>query len=492
MALGAEPAGASVTAMTGRLMPYAAATLLAIVALALTHSLQVAIGFPNVVLLIPVVILCSARWGAQVGVFTAAVCTMGAVLIIPPTGSLRLDSAGDRMLLLAFVVVALISTLIASRQRRLEQQLRRNEGELHAIFELAAVGTGMVDADTGRFLRVNEQLCRMTGYTRKELLQKTVAEITHPDDRERDRELMRALGAGRTDRWSVEKRYVRSDGETVWVLVNGTLIHGVEGGGQHLIAHAADITDRRRAEDALREADRLKDEFLATLSHELRTPLNVVAGWTQILRREGSATGPIARGLAVIDRNTDALRRLTDDLIGMSSVLTGRVKLEPRLVDLHTIIDDALESVTLAAQAKGLSLERRFDDGIFVRGDEARLRQVFWNLLSNAVKFTPAGGTVTVTARLEDNAVVVTVADTGIGIPETFLPYVFDKFRQEDASHTRRHHGLGLGLTIARQFTELHGGTITAASRGRDTGAAFTVTLPAATVSVDAVPAEHQ
>src|SRR5690606_1604489 len=146
-------------------------------------------------------------------------------------------------------------TLIASRQRRLEQQLRRNEGELHAIFELAAVGTGMVDAETGRFLRVNEQLCRMTGYTRKERLEETGSEITQPDDRERDRELMRALGSGRLDRWSVEKRYVRSDGETIWVLVNGTLIHRVEGGGQHVIAHAADITDRRRAEDALREAD---------------------------------------------------------------------------------------------------------------------------------------------------------------------------------------------------------------------------------------------
>jgi signal transduction histidine kinase len=182
----------------------------------------------------------------------------------------------------------------------------------------------------------------------------------------------------------------------------------------------------------------------------------------------------------VIERNTDSLRRLTDDLIGMSSVLTGRVRLERRLVDLRSVLDDAVESIALAVQAKGLSISTDFAETLPVRGDEARLRQVFWNLLSNALKFTAAGGTITATARIEDDHVRVQVADTGIGIPPAFLPHVFDKFRQEDASHTREHQGLGLGLTIARQFTELHGGTITAGSRGRDQGAVFTVTLPIA------------
>jgi PAS domain S-box-containing protein len=488
---GAGPGRVGPGVLARRLAPYAAATALALGALALTHSLHVAIGFPNVVLLMPVVILCSARWGAQVGVFTTVFSAAGVAFLTPPVGSLLMDGPGERMLLLTFVVVALISTVIASGQRRLERRLRANEAELRAIFELAAVGTGMVDAATGRFLRVNEQLCRMTGYTRADLLQKTVADITHPDDRERDREVIRGLISGRQDRWSVEKRYVRSDGEVVWVLVNGTIIPGVRGRGQHVIAHAADITDRRRADDALREASRLKDEFLATLSHELRTPLNVVAGWTQMLRTGGTAPDQIARGLAVIDRNTEALRRLTDDLIGMSSVLTGRVRLDRRLVDLQTVLSDALESVTLAAQAKGISTDVRLGERLFVRGDEARLRQVFWNLLSNAVKFTPAGGTVTATARLDQDRIVVSVADTGIGIPETFLPYVFEKFRQEDASHTRQHQGLGLGLTIARQFTELHGGTIVASSRGRDQGSVFTVSLPAASAPAVAASAGY-
>ena len=480
----------SIRSVARGLGPYAGAAVLSVAALALTHSLQIVIGFPNVVLLIPVVILSSARWGAQVGVFTTIVCLVGAAYMIPPVGSLRVDDAGQRLLIFAFVVVAGISTAIASRQRRLELQLRSNEGELHAIFELAAVGTGMVDAATGRFLRVNEHLCRMTGYTRDELLRKTAADVTHPDDRERDSEVLKELRAGRRDRWSLEKRYVRSDGEIVWVLVNGALIHGVRGRGQHVIAHVADITDRRRADDALREANRLKDEFLATLSHELRTPLNVVAGWTRMLRREGTTAEQTARGLIVVDRNVDALRRLTDDLIGMSSVLTGRVKLERHLVDLHAVLQDAMDSITLAAQAKGLATETALGERLFVRGDEGRLRQVFWNLLSNAVKFTPTGGTITATATLDRDAIVVTIADTGIGIPETFLPYVFEKFRQEDASHTRQHHGLGLGLTIARQFTELHGGTIAASSRGRDCGAAFTVRLPAASAPASAGPAE--
>jgi PAS domain S-box-containing protein len=471
------------------LAPYAIATLLTLGAIGLTQYLHWVIGFPTVVALVPVVILSSARWGAQVGAFSTVLATIGVAVLMEPAWSIAVAKSGDRILIMAFVGVALISVLIASQQRRLEHELRANEAEFRAIFDLAAVGTGMVDPATGRFLRVNEQLCKMTGFSRDELLARTVADITHPDDREADRGVLRALLTGEQHRWSTEKRYVRRDGEVIWVLVNGTIIRGSGNNNPHVIAHAVDITDRRRTDDALREASRLKDEFLATLSHELRTPLNVVAGWTQILSRDDqSCQTHLARGLSVIKRNTDSLRRLTDDLIGMSSVLTGRVRLERRLVDLRNVLDDAVESIALAAQAKGLSISTDFEAGLLVRGDESRLRQVFWNLLSNALKFTAAGGTITATAHVKNNHVLVQVSDTGIGIPPAFLPHVFDKFRQEDASHTREHQGLGLGLTIARQFTELHGGTITAGSRGRNQGAVFTVTLPVANPTGDDAP----
>jgi PAS domain S-box-containing protein len=443
------------------------------------------LGFPTVVLLVPVVILSSARWGAKAGFFSTLLAAAGLAFTMRSDATLLITRSGEWILVLAFVAVAIVSVLIAGQQHRLERQLRINEAEMQAVFDLAAVGTGMVDARTSRFLRVNEQLCQMTGFTREELLSKAVPDITHPDDRERDREIIRELLTGARERWSVEKRYVRSDGEVIWVLVNGTMIHGVRGQGPHVIAHAADITDKRRVDDALREANRLKDEFLATLSHELRTPLNVVAGWTSILRRDLTSLEHVDRGLSVIERNTESLRRLTDDLIGMSSVLTGRVRLERHLVDLRSVLDDAVESITLAAQAKGLAIRTDFDRTLPVRGDESRLRQVFWNLLSNAVKFTEAGGTISAAAHVRREVVVVEVADTGIGIPAEFLPHVFDKFRQEDASHTRSHQGLGLGLTIARQFTELHGGTIAAASRGRSQGAIFTVTLPVAHETAD-------
>jgi signal transduction histidine kinase len=195
--------------------------------------------------------------------------------------------------------------------------------------------------------------------------------------------------------------------------------------------------------------------------------------------------------LSVIARNSDALRRLTDDLIGLSSVLTGRIKLDHRLIDLRSVIDDVVESISLAAQAKGLSIVKRIQPRMLVLGDEARLRQVFWNLLSNAVKFTPTGGAISVVGGLDGDRVSVEVSDTGIGIPESFLPHVFDKFRQEDASHTREHQGLGLGLTIARQFAELHGGRIAVRSEGRDRGAVFTVILPAAEPSA-ALPSESR
>ena len=227
-----------------------------------------------------------------------------------------------------------------------------------------------------------------------------------------------------------------------------------------------------------RDANRLKDEFLATLSHELRTPLNAVLGWTRLLRSTAIDSKTQARALESIERNAHAQTRLIEDLLEISRIVTGKLRIQVRDVDLAAILDAAIEVVQPAAAARRIELAAE----VQVRpartsGDPDRLQQVVWNLLSNAVKFTPEGGRVSV--RLTDgNGYHLTVADTGQGIDTRFLPHVFEPFRQADGSTSREHGGLGLGLAIARQLVELHGGTIEARSDGRGHGATFEVYLP--------------
>ena len=291
------------------------------------------------------------------------------------------------------------------------------------------------------------------------------------------------------DRWTTEKRYIRKDGSVVWVLVNGALVRDTRGNPDHAIAHAVDISSRRQAEEDAREANRLKDEFLATLSHELRTPLNVVAGWVRLLGRTmNTQPTDVRRGLPVLERNVDALRRLTDDLLGMSDVLAGRIFVERQPVPIDTLLSEIVESLAITAQAKRIAVNARFGSRAVVEGDKNRLRQVFWNIMSNALKFTPEEGAVGLTARFDGTHAVVEITDTGIGIAPSFLPHVFDKFRQEDGTHTREHSGLGLGLAISRQFVELHNGTITAASGGRGGGSSFVVRIPASRSAAVARP----
>jgi signal transduction histidine kinase/ActR/RegA family two-component response regulator len=235
--------------------------------------------------------------------------------------------------------------------------------------------------------------------------------------------------------------------------------------------------DRARLYREAQEANRLKDEFLATLSHELRTPLNAVLGWARILRTR-QLDESTDRAAEVIERNADALTRLVEDLLDVSRVITGKLTLNERPVDLPVVLGAALDSIRPAARAKGIQLVHHVEPAASVIGDEHRLHQVFWNLLSNAVKFTGTGGTVTVALQQTGNTVMITVTDTGVGIRRDVLPFVFDRFRQADASSTRPHGGLGLGLAIVRHIVELHGGTATVQSAEGE-GASFTVELPA-------------
>jgi CheY-like chemotaxis protein len=237
-----------------------------------------------------------------------------------------------------------------------------------------------------------------------------------------------------------------------------------------------------------REANRIKDEFLSTLSHELRTPLNAILGWTQILQME-EVEGEVGHGLAVIERNARAQTKLIEDLLDVSRIATGKLRITPRITPLAPIIQGAVEAVNLAAQDKGVSLDVVLPQSpVKLAADPDRLQQVIWNLLSNAIKFTPMAGRVEVRAEQDGPHVRIRVSDTGRGIDPSFLPHVFDRFRQADATSTRSHGGLGIGLTIVRHIVELHGGHVKAESPGDGKGAVFTVTLPIA-ATVDAQPA---
>jgi len=237
------------------------------------------------------------------------------------------------------------------------------------------------------------------------------------------------------------------------------------------------------ARDEAEAANRTKDEFLAVVSHELRTPLTPILAWIRMLRAGSLDPAATARALDAIDRNAHSQARLVDDLLDVSRIITGKVRLDVQQVELRSLVEAAVESARPAAEAKGIRIQLVIDPGaIVVSGDPQRLQQVFWNLLSNAVKFTPRGGRVQLCLQRVNSHVEVAVSDTGQGIKRAFLPHVFDRFRQAESATTRAHGGLGLGLAIVRHIVELHGGIVRVDSDGEGRGATFTVELPTAAV----------
>jgi signal transduction histidine kinase/CheY-like chemotaxis protein len=229
-------------------------------------------------------------------------------------------------------------------------------------------------------------------------------------------------------------------------------------------------------------ANRLKDEFLATVSHELRTPLNAILGWVVMLRQARFEPSRVASILEIVERNARAQAQLIADVLDISRMISGRVKLVFAPVPLARVIVDAVDSIRPGAVAKGIEIRLDIDEGVVANADGERLQQVVWNLLSNACKFTPEGGRIDVSLRSDATTAMIVVTDTGVGIPVEFLPYVFDRFRQADQGFTRAHGGLGLGLAIVKHLVEMHGGDVRASSRGPGTGATLEVRLPMARV----------
>ena len=239
------------------------------------------------------------------------------------------------------------------------------------------------------------------------------------------------------------------------------------------------LSNEKLARNEAERANRLKDEFLATISHELRNPLNAIMGWAHMMRLGKLTPANVERAVETIYRNAKSQSQLVADLLDVSRIITGKLRLDVRTVDLIYIVNAAIDSIRPAADAKGIRMQTMLDPAAGpISGDADRLQQVVWNLLTNAVKFTPKGGRIQVKVQRVDSHVEVVVSDSGVGISKEFLPYVFDRFRQADASTTRIHGGLGLGLSIVHQLVDLHGGSVSVYSDGEGQGATFTISLP--------------
>ena len=346
----------------------------------------------------------------------------------------------------------------------------------------------------GIILSWNKGAERIFGYTADEVVGKSILILIPPDRRDEEPAILERIRKGeRIDHYETVR--MTKDGRAVDISLTVSPVR--EKSGRIIAASkiARDITERRRAETEREQllaheqmaraeaekANRLKDEFLATVSHELRTPLNAIIGWSYMLRSGTLDEATSVRALEAIERNAKSQAQLVEDILDMSRVITGKLRLSIEPVDVASVINAAIDSVQLAADSKSIQLEVTLDPSArHTSGDSGRLQQVVWNLLSNAIKFTPAGGRVRVQLERSGSNAQIKVSDTGQGISRAFLPFIFDRFRQADGSSTRRHGGLGLGLAIVRHLVELHGGTVEADSPGEGLGSTFTIRLPLA------------
>jgi PAS domain S-box-containing protein len=385
----------------------------------------------------------------------------------------------------------LTTELRPKRERRLA-----TAAHLRAILDAALDGVVGMDA-TGRITFWNPRAEQVFGWRREEVLGRVMSDVIIPPRyREQHRRgLERFLRTGHPTLLGrrVELTGLHQDGTEFPVEL--AITHVAEGGYHTFTAFVRDITGRKRAEqeregllaateaarDEAQDASRAKDQFLAILSHELRTPLTSIVGWVYLLRSGTVDEATLAKGLATIERNVMSQAKLVADILDMSRIISARLRLTVRPLQLSPLIAAVLESLLPGARAKNIRVLPVLDPSAgAVLGDPDRLQQVVWNLVSNAIKFTPAGGQVQVRLAREDGLVQVVVQDTGVGIPREFLPHVFDLFRQRDSSDTRPHGGVGLGLALVRRLVELHGGAVSVESEGENRGATFTVSLPAA------------
>jgi PAS domain S-box-containing protein len=326
---------------------------------------------------------------------------------------------------------------------------------------------------------------RLFGFTAAEMIGTSIRRVIPPDRQSEEDEVLAKIRRGeKVDHFETIRQ--RKDGSLVPISLTVSPIRDEEGTVVGASKIARDITERKLVEQSraellrvAQEASRLKDEFLATLSHELRTPLNAIFGYARMMRAGAIADDRQQHAMETIERNATALARIVEDILDVSAIIAGKLRLKIQPVELSSVVTEALATVRPAAEARGVAIEAELGTGMpRLAGDPDRLQQIVWNLLSNGVKFTERGGTVRISLEQVNSNIELTVSDTGIGIMPEFLPYVFDRFRQADAGASRERGGLGLGLAIARHLVELHGGTISVASQGQNHGTSFRVLLP--------------
>ncbi|HTG32474.1 MAG TPA: ATP-binding protein [Thermoanaerobaculia bacterium] len=509
--------GYSSTTDRPALLRYGVAVLALALALLIRLPLQPLLGNANPFLFFFPAIMAAAWYGGfGPGLLATGLSAVAAnFFFIPPTFSFHVPNLSSAVQIGIFGGIGVFISLLNERLHRARrgaevmalESLRREEAlrrvqreavESEERFRITANSAPVMIWMSG-----TDQLCDwlnqswldFTGRALEEEIGSGWMAGIHPDDLERCIEIYSGSFDARRP-FSTEYRLRRHDGEYRWLLDNGVPRYAPDGEFAGFIGTCLDIHDRKqdeqeraallaKAEAAYRDADaanRSKDEFLATVSHELRTPLNAIMGWTQLLLAKGANTADDERhrrGLETVVRNAKLQAQLIDDLLDVSRIISGKMRLDVQPTDLAAVIDAAVEAIRPAAEGKQIQLRRVLDPFAGpVMGDPARLQQVVWNLLSNAVKFTPKGGKIEVRLERVNSHVEILVADTGAGITPEFLPHVFDRFRQLDASTTRRHGGLGLGLSIVRHLVELHGGTVRVKSPGEGEGSTFIVALP--------------
>jgi PAS domain S-box-containing protein len=383
------------------------------------------------------------------------------------------------------------------------------EASAEELFEHAPCGYVITDAD-GTIVRANATFGGLIGRTRDEVIGVPFNELlTVPGRIYFDTHVRPLLGMQGYAREIAFELQASGPRNTLSVIMHATQVHDEDGRAHSIRILVFDATDRRQYERELllarRAADegsesyrlaheqserlsRAKDDFLALASHELRTPLSAILGWTQVLRRVGKDAEKLEQGLAVIERNTRLQARLVEDLLDMSRMVAGKLRLDVQTVPLAQVIEAAIETTAPSAQARLIRMQQVLDPSLKVSGDAGRLQQVFWNLLSNAIKFTPKEGTVRVVMQRVSSHIEVAVIDSGQGMSKEFIAHAFERFSQSGDADTRKTGGLGLGLSIVRSLVEMHGGSIQAQSEGEGRGSQFIVKLPLLVANADERP----